>query len=72
MSKNVLYIESNSEKLRHILRSHKIRSPIYTEKTFRKLLCKPKYRVATEDKKNIAYKIDCRNCKSSSVNLNGL
>ena len=72
MSKNVLYIESNSEKLRHILRSHKIRSPIYTEKTFRKLLCKPKYRVATEDKNNIAYKIDCRNCKSSSVNLNGL
>ena len=72
MSKNVLYVESNSEKLRHILRSHKIRSPIYTEKTLRKLLCKPKYRVATEDKNNIAYKIDCRNCKSSSVNLNGL
>ena len=72
MSKNLLYTEGNSEKLRRILRSHKIRSPIYTEKTLRKLLCKPKYRVATEDKNNNAYKIDCSNCKSSSVNLNGL
>ena len=29
----------------------------------RKLLCKPKDRVATEDKNNIVYEIDCSNCE---------
>ena len=30
----------------------------------RKLVCKPKDRVATEDKNNIVYKIDCSNCQA--------
>ena len=30
----------------------------------RKLLCKPKDGVATEDKNNIIYEIDCSNCES--------
>ena len=29
-----------------------------------KLLCKPKDRVATEDKNNIIYEIDCSNCEA--------
>ena len=29
--------------------------------TLRKLICKPKDRVATEDKSNIVYEIDCSN-----------
>ena len=29
-----------------------------------KLLCKPKARVATEDKNNIDYEIDCSNCQA--------
>ena len=29
----------------------------------RKLLCKPKDQVATEDKNNMVYEIDCRNCE---------
>ena len=33
MSINSLYVEGTSEKLRHILRSHKIRSTFYTEST---------------------------------------
>ena len=33
MSINLLYVEGTSEKLRHILWSHKIRSTFYTEKT---------------------------------------
>ena len=61
ISINLLYVEGTSEKLRRILRSHKIRSTFYTEKTLRKLLCKPKDRVATEDKNNIVYEIDCSN-----------
>ena len=64
MSINLLYIEGTSEKLHHLLRSHKIRSTFYTENNFCKLLCKPKDRVATEDKNNIIYEIDCSNCKA--------
>ena len=47
-----------------ILRSHKIRSTFYTENTLRKLLCKPKDQVATEDKNNIVYEIECSNCEA--------
>ena len=72
MSIKLPYFEGTSEKLRRILRSHKIRSTFYTENTLRKLLCKPKDRVATEDKNNIVYEIDCSNCEASTlVNLNG-
>ena len=60
MSINLLYAERTSEKPRRILRSHKIISTFYIEITLRKLLFKPKDRVATEDKKNIVYEIDCR------------
>ena len=42
MSINLPYIEGTSEKLWHILRSHKIRSIFYTENALHKLLCKPK------------------------------
>ena len=64
MSINLLHIESTSEKLRHILRSHKIRSTFYTEKTLHKLLYKAKDLVATENKKNIFYEIDFSNCQA--------
>ena len=64
MSINLPYIEGTSEKLRHKLRSHKIRSTFYTEKTLRKLLCKPKDPVATEHKNDIVYEIDCSNCQA--------
>ena len=64
MSITFPYIEGTSEKLRRILRSHKVRSTLYTKKTLRKLLCQPKDRVATEDKNNIAYEIDCSNCQA--------
>ena len=57
MSLNLPYIEGTSEKLRRILRSHKIRSTFFTENTLGKLLCKPKDRVATDNKNNIVYGI---------------
>ena len=53
-----------SEKLRRILWSHKIRSTFYTDKTLCKVLCKPKDRVATEDKNNIVHEIECSNCQA--------
>ena len=61
---NLPYAEETSEKLWHILRSHKIRSTFYTECTFHKCFCKPTEWVATEDKINIVYKIDCSNSKA--------
>ena len=64
MSINLPYVEGTSEKLRRILRSHKIRSTFYTENTLCKLLCKIKNRVATEDKNNIVYEIHCSNCEA--------
>ena len=63
MNINLPYVEGTSEKLRCILRSNKIRSTFYTESTLRKLLCKLKSRVATEDENNIVYEIDCSNCE---------
>ena len=59
MSINLPNVEVTSEKLRRILRSHRIRSTFYTESTLRKLLCKPKDPVATEDKNNTIYESDC-------------
>ena len=57
MSINLPYVKGTSEKLRHILKSHKIRFTFYTEGALRKILCKPKNRVATEDKDSILYEI---------------
>ena len=56
---NLLYVEDTIEKL--ILNSHKIR---FTKSTLRKLLFKPKGRVATVVKNNIVYEIDCSNCEA--------
>ena len=71
MSTNLPYVEGTSEKLRCILRSHKIRSTFYTESTLRKLLCKPKDRVATEDRTVSFMKLTKVTAKqSTSVNVN--
>ena len=61
MNINLPYVEGTSKKLQCRLRSHKIRRTFYSENSLHKLLCKPKDRVATEDKNNCAYKIDCSN-----------
>ena len=44
--------------------SHKIRSTSYTQNTLGKLFSQSKDRVATEGKNNIAYEIECSNCKA--------
>ena len=42
MSINALYVEGATEKLRHILKSHKISSFFFIENTLHKLFCRPK------------------------------
>ena len=56
--------EGNSEKLMHILNLTKSDQLSYTENTLCKLLCKPKDWVATVDKNNTVYKIDCSNSET--------
>ena len=53
-------VEGTSEKLWCILRSHKIRSTLYTENTMCKLLSKLEDWVSTKAKKNV-YEINCSN-----------
>ena len=64
MSINLPYVKGTTEKLQHVLRSYKIKSTLYTESNLHKLLCKPKDRVATEDKSNIVYEIDYGNSEA--------
>ena len=64
MSINLPYVKGTSEKPRRILRSHKIRSTFHIDNTLHKLLCKPKDRIATENKNNIVCEIDCSNCEA--------
>ena len=56
MSINLPYVVGTGEKQHLILKSHKIRSTLFTESTLRKLL------LATEDESNVVYEIDCSNC----------
>ena len=64
MSINLPCVEGTSAKLQRILRSYKIRSIFYTENTLRTILCKSKDKVATEDKNNTLYEIDCSSCEA--------
>ena len=73
ISIKLAYVEGTSENLQRILRSHKIRSTFYTEMTLHKLLCKPKYRVATENKTISFMKLTVVTVKQFTMaNLNGL
>ena len=63
MNINLPNIKSTSEKLRRILRSYK-QVELPALETLRKLLCKPKDWGDTEDKNNISYVVDCRNCEA--------
>ena len=73
MNISLPYFEGTSEKLRRIFRSHETRSTFYTEKNLRKLLCKPKNRVATEDKTISFIKLTVITVKQFTlVNLNSL
>ena len=73
MSINLPYVQGTSEKLRRILKSHKIKSTFYTENNLHKFLCKQKDLEVPEDKNNVVYQIDCSNSEAVHFgNLNGL
>ena len=69
MTINFQSVEGNREKLRCILKSHKIRSTFYPESTLRKFLCNP---VVRKIKKISFMELTVVAAKqSASVNLNG-
>ena len=72
MSINLPYVEGTSEKLRRILRSHKIRSTFYTEKTLRKRSLKSR----SDEHKRFVRNCDCdknekaKHCWEADHNFN--
>ena len=73
MSIHLPYLEDTNGKLRRILKSHKIRSNFYTESILRKLLCKLKDGVDTEEKTMLFMKLTVVIAKQFTlVNLKGL
>ena len=63
-SMRVKYVKGTGEKLRRILRSHKVVLTFYIESTLHKLLCGRKDGVASEDKNYIVSEIFCSNCET--------
>ena len=55
---------TNHDEIQQILDKLISENRIEVMKLLNKLLCKPKDRVATEDKNNIVYEIDCSNCQA--------
>ena len=50
--------------LKVLVKNYDVYIQMYHKNTLRELLCKPKDRVAIEDKSNTVYKIDCSNCEA--------
>ena len=61
---SMVYHEVTSEALGRILRSWRVRLVFDTENAFLKLFHKTKDHVASEDRKNIFYGIDCSYCEA--------
>ena len=59
---NLPYIQGISEQLQRRLSQHNIKSTFYTTTTLRKILPSPKDPILTEEKHNIIYKLDCKDC----------
>ena len=60
----LLHIGGISKKLWYIRRSRKIKFTFNTESAFRKILCKPKGRIATGNKIDVVFEINCNNCET--------
>ena len=59
---NLPYIQGISEQLQRTLSQHNIKSTFYTATTLHKILPSPKDPIPTEEKHNVIYKLDCKDC----------
>ena len=61
---NLPYVKGTSEQLKKIFNDHNIDSTLYTTTTLRTLLLHVKDPVPLEQRNNIVYKYDCKDCEA--------
>ena len=61
---NLPYVKSTSERLKRIFSDHNINCTFYTTTTLRTLLSHAKDPVPSEQRNNIVYKYDCKDCEA--------
>ena len=63
----ILYIQGVSEAVTRILSDINVQVYMKPFRTLRRILSRPKDRIPDDDKSNVVYKINCRNCDASYV-----
>ena len=64
---NLPYVKGTSEQLRRIFNDDNINCTFYTTTTLRTLLSHANNPVPSEQRNNIVYKYDCKDCKAASL-----
>ena len=59
--------KNSSEQLRRTFNKYNIRTTFYTPTTLRSLLSKPKDPIPKEDRNNVIYQLDCKDCEAVYV-----
>ena len=61
---NLPYVKGTSEQVKRIFNDHNINCTFYTTTTLHKLLSHAKDPVSSEQRYNIVYKYDCKDCEA--------
>ena len=61
---NLRYVKGTSEQLKRIFNDHNINCTFYKTTTLRTLLSHAKNSVLSEQRNNIVYKYDCKDCEA--------
>ena len=64
---NLPYIQGANEQLRRTFNRFNIKPTFYTPTTLRSLLSKPKDPIPKEDRNNLIYQLDCKDCEAVYV-----
>ena len=64
---NLPYIQGISEQLKRALNKHNIKATFYTQTTLRSLLTKSKDPIPKEDRNNVVYQLNCKDCEAVYV-----
>ena len=67
---NLPYVKGTSEQLKRIFNDHNINCTFYTTTTFCTLLSHAKDHVPSEQRNNIVYKYDCKDCETVNGDQN--
>ena len=64
---NLPYIQGTSEQLRRTFNKYNIKTTFYTPTSLRSLLSKPRDPIPKEDRNNVIYQLDCKDCEAVYV-----